>query len=185
MPALYCVGQCSRLQVRQQTLAIGNGTDPGREPVTDEQPTSAAAAKPTVTLESFLTARYAEDENRAQRDVKKWIAGRWVDYFTAISWPSYDDFLDSVNEAAGLLAAEMPEAVVADPARVLADIAAKRRILELHSQPHECPEVDGTTWYMLMSAPESVDQPCPTQRMLASVYADHPDYDPEEWEVGA
>lgn len=56
-----------------------------------------------------------------------------------------------------------------DPARVLAEVEAKRQIVEHHGEPHECPEYD-VAW----------DSPCPTLRHLAAVYADHPDYR-EEW----
>lgn len=72
-----------------------------------------------------------------------------------------------------------------NPARVLVDIAAKRRIVELHTPdsegncetcgtgqrswgPGDPGEFDPTPW------------PCRTIRVLASVYADHPDYR-QEW----
>jgi hypothetical protein len=69
------------------------------------------------------------------------------------------------------------------PARVLAEVDAKRRILELHraSTDHHadkdpycvgCWEAGG-----LDGAPS---HPCPTLRLLALPYADHPDYD-EAW----
>lgn len=66
-----------------------------------------------------------------------------------------------------------------DPARVLAEIAAKRRILDLHafggtpplSAADECRECVS-------------DFPCPTVRLLALPYADRPGYRPE-WAPGA
>jgi len=75
----------------------------------------------------------------------------------------------------------------------LADIAAKRAIVEIH-QPERGPD----TWYWLERRCKGCgsgwhkwipDRPpteigpergCPTLRALASVYADHPDYR-EEW----
>jgi hypothetical protein len=60
----------------------------------------------------------------------------------------------------------LPHIARHDPARVLADVAAKRRIMLEHS-----PSSQGICE---CSAP----WPCPTLRALAAVYADHPDYDP-------
>lgn len=66
-----------------------------------------------------------------------------------------------------------------DPARVLAEVAAKRRIIELHSGMHECStydhngEIDNCTW---------VIHACSTILLLTAPYADHPDYSPG-WDV--
>lgn len=62
-----------------------------------------------------------------------------------------------------------------DPARVLAECEAKRRIVELHvveplpppSKSASCVQCWGAVW------------PCPTLRLLASPHRDHPDYRPE------
>jgi hypothetical protein len=57
-----------------------------------------------------------------------------------------------------------------DPARVLAEVAAKRQIVELHflrSSGRLCNE-DDDLW------------PCETLRLLARPYVDHPDYR-HEW----
>jgi hypothetical protein len=55
-----------------------------------------------------------------------------------------------------------------DPARVLADIEAKRRIIALHvAEPGQHPDFCGHDKHEL---------PCPTLRLLALPYADHPDY---------
>jgi hypothetical protein len=66
-----------------------------------------------------------------------------------------------------------------DPARVLAEVDAKRQMLELHHSielPTEmldaCAECEVTGVY-----PE---YPCRTLRLLALPYAEHPDYR-EEW----
>lgn len=58
------------------------------------------------------------------------------------------------------------------PARVLAEVAAKRRIVQLH--------VSGEAWCDHCAGPGDIDDSCPTLRALASVYADHPDYR-QEW----
>jgi hypothetical protein len=51
-----------------------------------------------------------------------------------------------------------------DPARVLAEVGARRRMLELHTA---CDD-----W--------SFGQPCEEARLLALPYSDHPDYD-DSW----
>lgn len=71
-----------------------------------------------------------------------------------------------------------------DPARVLAEVAAKRRVLERHKTPsgmgdfyrvcHGCGHDYGSGWTRYL-----VDD-CPELRDLAVVYADHPDY-AERW----
>jgi len=66
-----------------------------------------------------------------------------------------------------------------DPTRVLAEVQAKRRILELHEGAHECStydytgDIDNCTWV------EGEDS-CSTVRLLALSYADRPGYD-ESW----
>jgi hypothetical protein len=68
-----------------------------------------------------------------------------------------------------------------DPARVLAEVAAKRAVVELHGavEPGKWRTVaacaqcgDARTYESYM-----VEWPCPTLRALAQVYADHSDYD--------
>ena len=59
--------------------------------------------------------------------------------------------------------------------RVLAEVEAKRTILELHADLHECPGVGPGGWDGVADR----DQPCPTLRHLAAVYADHAGYNPE------
>lgn len=57
----------------------------------------------------------------------------------------------------------------ADPARVLADIAAKRAILDLHDSDHECStrdrngDIDNCTWVM-------GGETCTTLQLLAEAY---------------
>ena len=61
-----------------------------------------------------------------------------------------------------------------DPARVLREIDAKRRLLALHDRPqHQCVAEDGPTqWH--------AKDPCATLRLLALPYADRPGYR-QEW----
>ena len=60
---------------------------------------------------------------------------------------------------------------------MLAEVAAKRRIVDLHADDHECPvadpELDGDAVTGIYTGD------CPTLRLLFLPYADHPDYQPE------
>ena len=62
--------------------------------------------------------------------------------------------------------------------RMLAECDAKRRLVARHGGEHFCtidPPV-GEAWW------DCFEGDCPTMLTLASVYADHPDYQPE-WAV--
>lgn len=113
-------------------------------------------------LTDFLLARIAEDEADSYR-----IHDLLDDKYT---WP--DDL------------AGCPCGV---PARVLAECAAKRRIVALHSEtsemrdygnwePHLCRSCGGQGYNDF----DGIAYPCDTIKALASVYADHPDFR-EEW----
>lgn len=71
--------------------------------------------------------------------------------------------------------------MVWDPARVLREIDAKRRIIELHAYPsgHGCSTTD-ETGYNLNYDEVSPEDACTTLRLLALPYADRPGYR-EEW----
>jgi hypothetical protein len=77
-------------------------------------------------------------------------------------------------------------ALVYDPARVLADVAAKRAILDEHA-PRELMAMGDDLYsypgmYCGCCSPRDPQQrqrhPCRTLRLLATAYADHPDFDP-------
>jgi hypothetical protein len=108
----------------------------------------------TMTLTEFLTARLDEDE-AAARDALSGGRLHEPEPWRAVGWP----------------ASEHPGPVVLiDPDRVLADVAAKRRILARHYVPRgDDLRTDEDT-----PAPEWLI------RDLASVYADHSDYR-DEW----
>jgi len=65
-----------------------------------------------------------------------------------------------------------------NPARVLAEVDAKRRILDLH----EAAEFEYADADVCLSCDSGgpLPYPCPTVRLLALPYADHPDYH-DEW----
>jgi hypothetical protein len=84
-------------------------------------------------------------------------------------------------------------------AELLARIAADRQILELHTGPHDCTELHtgtyaddwpedaswgkaGTEWRHAVNEYFD-DEPCPTQRLLASPYVDRPGFQ-EAWRPG-
>lgn len=68
-----------------------------------------------------------------------------------------------------------------DPARALAECEAKRAIVALHvlGEPWDEP-VDEMLGSCAACDYQSASWPCPTLRILALPYADHPDYR-EEW----
>lgn len=127
-----------------------------------------------MTLTDFLLARIAEDEADAyawDSDAAAQVASMWTG-----PEPGYAT-VASRRPASGWFAdgREIEDArhvqVLYDPARVLAECAAKRRIVALHS-PLEDEECDPSCGDIL--------DPCWTLAALALPFADHEDYD-ESW----
>ena len=131
----------------------------------------------TDDLAQFLRDRLDEDEEAARNATTgPW----WVEDTSPRYWGEERDA--EVSSADGRLAVLQHEndgalnavhIVRWDPARVLADMQAKRRIVALHSDPHggdpSCSSID---------YPENAED-CETLRLLALPYASHPDYRPE------
>lgn len=146
-----------------------------------------------MTLVEFLRARLDEDEQvaraAADRTGEQWRA----------SAPGLYNESDPSNHpgpfatgAWGDLEDDVAEHIARhDPARVLAEVAVKRRIVELHlswaadftTGPdaryadrycQTCSDND-MSWWSDKYPPE---WPCPTLRLLALPHADRPDYDP-------
>lgn len=75
-----------------------------------------------------------------------------------------------------------------DPARVLRDVEAKRRLLHVHAREHAClnltgrgdtSTVDSRPWELWEEwDTREMDGVCLVLRLLALPYSDHPDYDP-------
>lgn len=131
-------------------------------------------------LVEFLTARLDEDERiaRAASERAPWSHNAddyWMITGTDGDVVVYDESAPTDAEAAHIARH--------DPACVLADVAAKRAILEEHSPQHSdlFPE-DGPQWCQTCSHRDN--WPCPTVRALLLSYADHPDFD-ESWRVAA
>lgn len=161
-------------------------------------------------LVRFLLDRIAEDEDAARAAS---AGGRWrySDGDSVGAWTLYDEhwrIADLVLYRRGeydyeerMPAFRPPYYVDADangshiarhdPARVLAECEAKRRILELHPTHEQLPyrAVGGEMYrppdpyYCDCQCPDGIiygKEPCDTKRFLALPYADHPSYR-QEW----
>lgn len=144
-----------------------------------------------MTLADFLFDRVAEAEHKARRCAETspspWHVQCGVPFMGAFLtddaghhvFTGTDYGPDSrTNDEAALHIASW------DPARVLAECEAKRRIVELHGP--EPGFVDRRWLYCKVCVRFHADidceneaWPCPTLRLLALPYADHPDYRPE------
>lgn len=112
-----------------------------------------------MTITEFLLARIAEDEAA-------------VPYRPA---PTVgDDVLAQIDEAQHGYRALKPGVLTVTTARVLAECEAKRRIVEGHAETWDLGRED-----YLEGVWRSEDH---TIRVLASVYADHPDFQ-DEWRM--
>ena len=68
------------------------------------------------------------------------------------------------------------------PHRAVAEVKAKRRLLDLH-EPAETEYIDGDVCMACTAVGDGPHYPCLTLRLLALPYTDHPDYR-EEWRPG-
>ena len=145
-------------------------------------------------LISFLRTQLDEDE-RVAREAADGDSGRW---FFGEKWNVYraediGDDAGEVNELVvyGNVKPQSEHIARHDPARVLREVEAKRRILDVHAaEGGECTTCHVEDWQEHYDfdtetetyAPEcrSVVHPCPTLRWLALPFADRPGYQ-EEW----
>jgi len=111
-----------------------------------------------VRLTEFLLARISERE----------MLARDMQHMAAIGHPLLE------LRGGGTLIREL-----VDPARVLAECEAKRRIVERHGGTN-WGAAPGDPYPMMCDECQDALWPCPTLRPLALPYADHPDYD-ESW----
>jgi len=127
-------------------------------------------------LTEFLLARIGDDEAAARAAIGSSAADWQQDRYRVVFGGEWEVAEANVQTAAHIARH--------DPARVLAQCAAYREIVALHSaydctavgqEGHErCGERE---WCYTCGEP--VAWPCPTLRALASAYADHPAFDPE------
>lgn len=124
-------------------------------------------------LVAWLRAQLDDDQAEAEAATP----GPWID----ASGNAGDVIVEQLSDAEGHLVAEIETCVdhpdvdraadaahIArhDPAAVLADVAAKRAILDLHDA---VPEEEHCAW-------DQERKPCQTVRLLASAYAHRPGY---------
>lgn len=147
-------------------------------------------ATQVMTLTEFLLARIAEDEavaNRATEGAWTWRMNNWVkpqpEVVPVDSWNSSGRV--AILPDLGLKQ-DAEHIARYDPARVLAECEAKRRVAHLHGPKYkgstDCRScADGwedMTYGQNGYTPEPY--PCLTARNLALIYSDHPDYR-DEW----
>ena len=118
---------------------------------------------------AFLCARLDEDEADAQKHLNRFVDGEWRRVICDPLLGGYGGQSPHRDLTVGLYIGRMSE-----PARVLREVEAKRAILRWHPSERmryidasRCPQCE-LTW------------PCPTVRLIAAVYSDHPDYR-DEW----
>lgn len=158
-------------------------------------------------LVEFLRARLDEDERVAREATSE--SGRWAwDHGLGqlCNGPEcpYGILLDTAAEDGSHAGTELMEVhgydvkvpwegaehiARHDPARVLREVEAKRRIVHAHGRDHECisltgsgehSAVDGKPWELWEPASTEDHGPCLVVRLLALPYADHLDYR-DEW----
>lgn len=139
-------------------------------------------------IEEFLRARLDEDEQVARAA----IAGPWAVHSNGeVYAPQFDhevrysgvltsvEHLMVTQDREGLMSsvqeAEAEHIARHDPARVLAEVAAKRRIVGLHEH-----KADSMALYPNPGNASGLMALGGVLRLLALPYADHPDYD-ESW----
>ena len=122
-----------------------------------------------MTLTEFLLARIAEDEADARLAMQHFKTGEWTHDGSIYAGHEMDEVVDWVyNEAWAHIARH-------DPARVLAECEAKRRIVELHGPDQPYCDLNFSN-----ADHAYFEGPCQNLQLLALPYADHPDYR-EEW----
>jgi hypothetical protein len=158
-----------------------------------------------MDLVEFLRERLAEDEQIAQTpsgggyepdiwEIQPSRSGRWsniVSKSKLIGEPVEAAMEEDDQPVAIVQSGRWEDRHIArhDPARVLAEVAAKRRIVHAHDRIHGCTGLTGSgDWSAVDGEPWEFWEDhqtgdtggiCYTLRLLALPYAEHPDYNPE------
>ena len=125
-------------------------------------------------LVTFLEARLGEDEKVARAAEAEPFPDKGFQRGTHIVYGL---------QSTGLGLDYQGFALVWDPARVLAEIAAKRAIIDAHPNVNDgdCGTCVRAGWGYPTHGGSTIEHwPCPTLRLLAAPFADHPDFD-ESW----
>jgi len=137
---------------------------------------------PDLTV--FLAARLDEEETSAREaadgDSGTWFMGDKWNIYRAEDEAHFDENYQGDEHrlvAWGNVKPQSEHIARHDPSRVLREVAAKRAILAEHQE-----SASGGYCELCYYGYGGGSWPCPTVRALASVYSDHPDYDPE-WAV--
>lgn len=125
-----------------------------------------------MDLVQFLRDRLDEDEQAARRVKSSWRQVGETGVIVA------SDGGHAEECANGNWTGIAEHIVRHDPARVLAEVDAKRALLDLHG-PGEF-EYSDVDVCMVCDQQDPEPYPCRTVRLLALPYADHPDYR-DEW----
>lgn len=138
-------------------------------------------SEPTLAddLVAFLWVRLDEDEQAARAAIKPEAMYPWGD--TSLPQMPVESWPDAVR---GYLGGTWGEHCARhDPVRVLREVDAKRRIIDLHEPvPHALTVEEGGGSYLACAVcpHPRIDiphvLPCDTLRLLALPYVDHPDY---------
>ena len=130
----------------------------------------------TDDLIAFLNARLDEEETGAKA-ASQWMGfepKRPRDWTRLMCDPVIGPF--GGQERKRDIGTGMYVGDTSDPARVLREVEAKRRITEAHNRAeHYCPSPVLAGRHGQLWTPE--EGPCWTLRLLAAVYSGHPDYD--------
>ena len=116
----------------------------------------------------FLTERLNEDEAEA-RSILDSLPPEWGPY--TWKWQAWSSHPDDIQP---YLFPHVPT-----PTRLLAEVEAKRQLLNLHGGVHECVGYLYGEVRTVYVAEGYVHSNCPTLQAVASVYQDHPEYQPE------
>lgn len=160
---------------------------------------ASTSADSAPTLVEFLTARLDEDERAAHAaapgpwtygDIESVAGGTLYDQTVAIASVQWDNARPDprIQRFRPEAQADATGEHIArhDPARVLAEVAAKRAIVELHGLHPNChADIDGPDYLICAICHDyrrhdAARWPCATLRALALPHADHPEYR-EEW----
>lgn len=125
-------------------------------------------------LVEFLRARLAEDERAARAATPgPWIAHKYIDYDcdfeatigTGAGVHEQTNIVGHGYEGGGVQKLDDARFIARhDPARVLREVEAKRRLVDRYAWLREHGDTGGAAWVL---------------PLLAAAYADHPDFRPE------